>query len=366
MGRGGGSASDPSSDAQHQLPLGPEPCACMFPLPLSIRSHLCSPGTWSPSILLSPISSRCLLPSEALIRSYSITLPFPPFPTRFLVHPLHRSLSALCSPRMVPHHPCSPRTTSSTFQAPPLTPSPGTCSTAVILSVQQALISPPHLCDVTAALSARPRQPGLAPCSHSPFRLFLFLWCRAQNGRQFLPKRLPAPLCSGQGPPCQRKLCLRSSGGCYLVTITCLFLCDLDMAGSHQPKSPNVMLLPMEAFQDAPVSLWLCRDQLLGWAGWLPWRIKLICKSSAYVNWTESFLRPPVLGCCSVPCKFYFSLGLLSLTLAVVLTSSSSPFTLPFPCTCNSLSWLFLSVGFSSWCILCQPLFLHAFLRGSH
>lgn len=153
---------------------------------------------------------------------------------------------------------------------------------------------------------------------------------RAQNGRQFLPKRLPAPLCSGQGPACQRKLCLGSSGGCYLVTITCLFLCDLDMASSHQLKSPNVMLLPTEAFQDASVSLW-CRDQQLGWAGWAPWRIKLICKLSAYVNWTESFLRPPVLGCCSVPCKFYFSLRLLSLTLAVVLTSSSSPFTLAFP-----------------------------------
>lgn len=156
----------------------------------------------------------------------------------------------------------------------------------------------------------------------------LLLVQRAQNRRQFYPKGLPAPLCSGQGPACQRKLCLESSGGCYLVTITCLFLYDLDMASSHQLKSPNVMLLPIEAFQGAPVSLWLCKDQLLGWAGWVPWHIKLICKLSA---WTESFLRPPVLGCCSVPCKFYFSLRLLSWTLAVLLTSSSSPFNLAFP-----------------------------------
>ncbi|RLV95329.1 hypothetical protein DV515_00012898 [Chloebia gouldiae] len=36
--------------------------------------------------------------------------------------------------------------------------------------------------------------------------------------------------------------------------MTCLFLCDLDMAGSHQLRSPNGRFLPVEAFQDALLS----------------------------------------------------------------------------------------------------------------
>lgn len=55
------------------------------------------------------------------------------------------------------------------------------------------------------------------------------------------------------------------------MTMTGLFLCDLDMAGSHQLRHPNGRFSPVEAFQDASwrpsrmlcCPLWLPRDQLL-------------------------------------------------------------------------------------------------------
>lgn len=67
-----------------------------FPSQFPHSSALQAPG--APSILLSPISSRYLFPSEALIRSYSITLPFPPFPTRFLLN----FAAALCTAASLP------------------------------------------------------------------------------------------------------------------------------------------------------------------------------------------------------------------------------------------------------------------------
>lgn len=107
------------------------------------------------------------------------------------------------------------------------------------------------LCTPTPARFSSPLLPSSQPISKaSPFLLVQ----RAKKERHFLPNRFPAPACSGLGLAFQRKCCVEPSGGCYLVTVICLFLWDLDLASSHQLKSPNVMFLPVEALQDAPVS----------------------------------------------------------------------------------------------------------------
>lgn len=179
---------------QHHLSLPPGACACrsrprattgLFSIPPS--SHLCSPGT---SILSSPLSSRYLFASEALVGSPWITLPPLPWPSSLsLLQPPPRAAASLPWVLLGWCHvdPAPPRVASSFSQASPLVHSPAACSAAVIVPVLQALISPPHLCNSTAACSARPRQPGLAPRSYPPPspspRLRLFFWCSEPRRR---------------------------------------------------------------------------------------------------------------------------------------------------------------------------------------
>jgi len=190
-----------------------------------------------------------------LLRSSLITFLCPPLVTKFLLFfaaPSCPRLSALGSPTMVPHQHCSP----------PGLPPPFLMLLLLFLPLAHAPLplssQNAHFCTFVAACSACPHQPGLAACSRLlPAHLQGLAFssgAESQEGRHLLPAGLPAPPCSRQEPAFQRKLCLGSSGGCYLVTITYLFLCDLDVASSHQLKSPNVRFLPVEGFRDAPGS----------------------------------------------------------------------------------------------------------------
>lgn len=126
-----------------------------------------------------------------------------------------------------------------------------------------------HACPSLAQLPLPAHFQGCSPGSGCPEGLLL-------------PAGISAPQGSGQGPPFQRNLFLGSSGGCYLVTTTHLFLCDLDIASSHRLESPNVRFLPRETFWVVPVSplaVWgpaTCSELALG-----PWCIKPICKLGA-------------------------------------------------------------------------------------
>lgn len=109
--------------------LRPRACACrswrkaitmLFssipppPSPLSSPTSLLSQAPGAASILLSPLFTHCLslLKETVLVRSYLITLPCPPFLTKFLLFfaATPRAPSSLLgSPRTVPHQPCSPQ-----------------------------------------------------------------------------------------------------------------------------------------------------------------------------------------------------------------------------------------------------------------
>lgn len=112
-----------------------------------------------------------------------------------------------------------------------------------------------HSCNSTATCSTRPAQPGFSSHFHpspSPSPQLVFsLWSRESRKEGLASNRTACSYMLQAGPAFQRKLCLGSGGGCYLVTMTGFFLCDLDMAGSHQLRSPNGRF-PVEAFQDAP------------------------------------------------------------------------------------------------------------------
>lgn len=115
-----------------------------------------------------------------------------------------------------------------------------------------------HLCNSMAACSTHPPQPGSSSHSHPPPSpppgLVFSLWSREPRRQGLASNRTTCSCMLQAGPAFQRKLCLGSGRDYYLVTMTGLFLCDLDVADSHQLRSPNGRFPPVEAFQDALLS----------------------------------------------------------------------------------------------------------------
>lgn len=197
------------SDAGHVcVGVVTTPSPCSFPpflllFPLSAPPHLCS----TRHLVLLPPSCLPFSPitfpfwKTVLVRSYLITLPCPPFLTKFLLF----FAATPHAPASLPwgllgwcHTNPAPSRVATTFSpAAPLVPSPGARSTTIVFSVHSFLqLHGCLLCTPTPARLSSPLSPSSQPISRAwPFPLVQ----RAKRGGTCFQQDFLLPSALGRG-----------------------------------------------------------------------------------------------------------------------------------------------------------------------